>query len=198
MKTVVLASTSETRKRILEQAGVTLHIEPSLVDEEEIRLSGREEGLSLSEIAILLAEIKSRRVSLSYPQMLVLGCDQILEFNEESITKAANCEKLRETLKRLRGERHRLLSAVVISMNGERIWHRLEKCQLTMRRFSDSFLEWYLKEGGTDLLSTVGGYKIEGLGSQLFTRIEGDFFAAMGLPLMPVLDFLRARGVLDE
>ena len=198
MMTVVLASSSEVRRRLLERAGVRLDVRPSLVDEEEIRLSGLERGLDLSEIAVLLAEIKSRRVSVSCRDVLTVGCDQILEFEGECFTKSKSCEEISRTLKRLRGQTHRLLSAVVVSMNGERIWHRIEVCRLTMRMFSDSFLEGYLERSGASLLSTVGGYKVEELGVQLFTKIEGDLFTVMGLPLLPLLDFLRQRGVLEE
>ena len=198
MTEVVLASASKARATMLRHAGVDIRIASAGVDEEAIKHSFRAEGRTPRDLADALAEAKARRVSASYDNALVIGADQILVMDGESFDKAKNRDEAREQLLLLRGRRHELLSATVIVENGDPIWRHIGKAQLIMRPFSEDFLDAYLKAEGDAILSTVGGYRIEGRGAQLFSRVSGDYFSILGMPLLEVLGFLRARNILRE
>lgn len=198
MTSLVLASASQARADLLRNAGVEIEIAPAAVDEEEIKIALRAEGASPRDQADALAEMKSRRVSARNPQRLVLGADQVLGFGDEAMDKPRDLAEARSQLAKLRGGRHQLFSAAVISLNGDPIWRHIGTVRMTMRPFSDEFLDDYVERSGDDLLQTVGGYKLEGLGAQLFSRIDGDYFAVLGLPLIETLGFLRVRGMLLE
>jgi len=195
---VVLASGSKTRAAMLERAGVTVTLAPAAVDEEEVKLSARAEGIGVDEVAEALAELKAQRVTHRHPGALVIGADQMLECEGAWFDKPTGRDAAREQLKALRGKTHRLISCAVIVRDGERMWHQIDRARLTMRNFSDAFLEEYLDAAGDDVLHSVGAYQLEGLGAQLFHRVDGDFFTILGLPLLPVLGFLRVHGVITE
>lgn len=181
---------------ILQRAGVDFESITPRVDEEDIKRSLIAERAEASEIADVLAEQKARSVSRQRPQQLVIGADQILEMDGQIFSKPRDAVIARENLVQLRGRDHRLLSCVCIVRDGERLWHKLDSATLTMRDFTEEYLDAYLQTIGNDALSGPGSYRIEGEGSQLFSRISGDFFTILGLPLLPLLDILRVHGVL--
>jgi septum formation protein len=194
--TLILASGSTTRARILADAGVPVLVDPAAVDEEEIRSAFHAEGRDAAACATALAESKAMRVSGRHAGALVLGADQILECAGRWFDKPADIEAARGQLKTLRGKRHTLVSAAAVVRNGSVVWHTTDRAQLTMRGLSDAFLDAYIAAAGVDVLGSVGAYRLEGLGAQLFERVEGDFFTILGLPLLPLLDFLRGHGAL--
>lgn len=196
--TLILASTSPWRAEMLRNAGVEIETVAPGVDEAEMKRAMRAEGALARDQADALAEMKARRISSRIPGVLVLGADQILDFKGESLDKPADRNEARETLKRLRGERHELLSAAVIALDGAPVWRHIGRARLFMRPFSDAFLDDYLDRIGDDALRTPGAYMLEGIGAQLFSRIDGDYFTVLGLPLIETLGFLRVRGELQE
>lgn len=198
MTELVLASSSHARAGMLRNAGLDIEVHPARIDEETIKISMRAENAPARDIADTLAEMKATQISAKHQDMLVLGADQVLVHNGKLCSKATSREEAAEQLLSLRGDRHDLLSAAVIVRNGEPIWRHIGKASLHVRPFSDAFLESYLNAACPDILDAVGGYHLEGLGAQLFSRVEGDYFTVLGLPLLELLGFLRARGVLVE
>ena len=194
---LVLASSSATRARLLADAGLPILVDPAAVDEEEIRASFLAEGRDATACAVALAEAKATRVSARHAGALVVGADQILDCAGRWLEKPRDLEAARAQLTLLRGKRHTLISSAAVVRNGAPVWHSVDRAQLTMRTFSDAFLNDYVAAGGTELLDSVGAYQLEGLGAQLFERVEGDFFTILGLPLLPLLDFLRGHGTLE-
>lgn len=192
---VVLASQSEARARMLQAAGVRFDIEPVRIDEQELRQGFVNEGARGEEIAAALAEIKALRAS-GRTERLVIAADQILSLDKEIFAKPASLEEARVQLLKLRGQTHELASAVCVAKSGSVIWRKLDTAELKMRRFSDDFLDWYLRRHGDRVMTSVGGYQIEGEGLQLFESIKGDYFTILGLPLTDLLAFLRAHGML--
>ncbi|MBY6264695.1 Maf-like protein [Azospirillum sp. 412522] len=192
---LVLASGSRTRAAMLERAGVTAVLDRPLVDEDEVKAAGRAEGVSADIVAEALAELKAQRITRRHPGALVVGADQMLECEGRWFDKPADRAAARDQLLDLRGRTHRLVSCAVVVRDGERMWHRIDSARLTMRNFSESFLDDYLDQAGDEVLHSVGAYQLEGLGAQLFHRVEGDFFTILGLPLLPLLGFLRVHGV---
>ncbi len=195
---IVLASGSATRAAMLERAGVAAERAVPAVDEEEVKLSCKAAGMEAGEVAEALAELKAQRISPRHPGALVIGADQMLECEGAWFDKPVDREAARQQLLALAGRRHRLVSCVVVVQDGQRLWHHSEAAQMTMRRFSPEFLETYLDRAGEAVLGSVGAYQVEGLGAQLFARIQGDHFTILGLPLLPLLDFLRIRGALPS
>lgn len=193
---LVLASASATRLRLLAEAGVAAIAEPADIAESEIIASLRAEGALAGECAAALAEAKASRVSARHPGALVIGADQILDCEGEWLEKPRDLDAARAQLRRLRGKPHALLSAVAAVRDGGRLWHALDRAELLMRPFGDAFLDDYLARTGSEVLHSVGAYRLEGLGAQLFERVEGDFFTILGLPLLPLLGFLRQQGLL--
>lgn len=183
------------RARLLLAAGVEVIIAPADVDEGEIKQSFRAEGATALDTATALAEFKARRISPRHPGALVIGADQILVCGSEWFDKPVDLDHAKAHLRALRGKTHGLATAAVVFRDGQRIWHHGETPKLTMRSFSDSFIDDYLAREGEDALASVGAYRLEGLGSQLFSHIEGDFFSILGLPLLPLLAFLREHRV---
>ncbi|AWK86043.1 Maf family protein [Azospirillum thermophilum] len=196
--TVVLASGSKTRAAMLEKAGVRVILDAPLVDEEEVKLAGRAEGVPPEDVAEALAELKAQRVTRRHRGALVIGADQMLECDGVWFDKPTGRDAAREQLQALRGKTHRLISCAVVVRDGQRLWHQIDRARLAMRPFSDAFLEQYLDAAGEDVMHSVGAYQLEGLGAQLFQRVEGDFFTILGLPLLPLLGFLRVHGVVTE
>jgi septum formation protein len=194
--TIVLASASKIRRALLEAAGLSILVDPAAVDEAAVKDSYAGEGAGPGEIAEALAELKAMRISPRHPGLIVLGADQILDCEGQRFDKPEGLEGARAQLQALSGRRHRLISSLVALRDGQRLWHHTGEAVLTMRKFSDAFLESYLTAAGPAVLESVGAYQLEGLGAQLFTRIEGDYFTVLGLPLLPLLDFLRLQGEL--
>jgi septum formation protein len=192
--TLVLASASSARRRMLEQAGVAHRCDPADIDEAAVK-RGLEDRPA-AEIALALAEAKARRVAARHPGALILGSDQMLECDGRLYDKPASAAEAREHLCSLRGRTHTLISAAVLLRDGETLWRGADTACLTMRPFTDTFLDAYLAQAGAEVLTTVGCYRIEGQGVQLFTAVEGSHFTILGLPLLPVLEALRTLGEL--
>ena len=192
---VILASKSAARRAVLDGAGVPYEALVAGVDEDAVKASLLAEGAGPRDIADALAELKAIRVSHGRREF-VIGSDQTLDLDGQLYDKADSVEAARERLKLLRGKTHRLHSAVVVAKEGAPIWREVVTASLTMREFSDAFLEAYLASEGPHALGSVGCYRLEGPGAQLFSKIEGDYFAILGLPLVQLLDFLRRRGAL--
>lgn len=193
-QTIVLASSSAVRRKVLENAGIEFDVHPSSVDEDEIK--GRRSDLSPDALARELADAKALDVSSVFPDRLVIGADQVLDLNGVRIDKPADRAAAANHLRTLRGNTHRLHAAVSLARNGVVIWRHRETATLTMRPFSDGFLDGYISAIGDAALAGAGAYQFEGLGAQLFERIEGDYFTVLGLPLLPLLAQLRDRGAL--
>jgi len=196
MTGIILASASTTRQRMLMSAGVEFRVEPPHVDEDGLKAALRQEGATAPQVAEALAEVKAIRVSRRHPGALVIGADQVLDLNGTLLDKPADRQGARAQLLTLRGVEHRLFSAAVAARDGARIWHHTASARLLMRDFSAAFLESYLDAEGDALLGCVGAYRIEGLGIQLFSRVDGDHFTILGLPLLPLLGFLRDAGAM--
>jgi septum formation protein len=197
---IVLASASASRRGMLERAGIIFDVEAARIDERAIQdvLTADDSEVDPADIAELLAEAKARDVSVRKPGAFVIGSDQVLEHEGEILTKADDIVGARSTLQRLRGQTHCLHAGVAIAVDGEIVWSMVDTAELTMRPFSDAFLDAYLAAEGEELCSSVGAYKLEGRGIQLFGRVDGDYFTILGLPLLPLLAELRARGALGQ
>lgn len=196
---LILASESASRRAMLEAAGVPHDAMAAGVDEEAAKAALRAEGCNARSLADALAELKSLRVSRRIPGALVLGCDQTLSLESgEMIDKAENREDAARILRLLSGKAHYLHSAAVVSLGGAPVWRHLERVKMTVRPLSDAFIEQYLDAEWEQVRWCVGCYRIEGPGVQLFSRVEGSQFAIQGLPLIPLLDYLRTRGVLTS
>ena len=195
---LTLASRSPIRAKLLQQAGIEFDAVTALVDEEMMKASMRAEQAPHRDIADKLAEIKALKVSQKYPENFVLGCDQILSFNGEIFSKPKSRNALRDQLMALKSNRHELLSAAVICQNAQPIWRFVGTARLTMRDFSETFLDNYIDQNWKSVENCVGGYQIEAEGIQLFQRVEGDYFSILGMPLLEILNFLTVRGVIQR
>jgi septum formation protein len=196
---LVLASGSEARARLLRAAGLRFEVEPAEVDELAIREALDTDGGMLPEdVAAILAEAKAATVSERRPLDFVIGADQILEFRGRILEKAETVAEAREKLIELRGRSHRLISAVVVARTGATLWRHTDQAELRMRDFSNGFLGRYLAECGGAAIRSVGAYEIEAQGIQLFSSIAGDSFTIQGLPLLPLLQFLRQEEVIPS
>lgn len=192
---VILASGSAIRRQLMTDAGLKFEVITKLVDEAAIKEAMLAEDAKLRDIADALAEAKSMRVSL-IEEGLVIGADQIMVMDNKLFDKPKDMDEARARLKFMRGKTHYLIGAVVICEGGAPVWRHMAKTKLTMRDFSDEFLEDYLEAEGDLVTKSVGAYRFEGLGSQLFSHVEGDFFSILGLSLLPVMDYLRVRGAI--
>ena len=192
---IILASGSAIRRKLMIDAGLDFEVITKPVDEAVIKDSMLSESVRLRDIADALAEAKSLRVS-RIEDGLVIGADQIMDMDNQLFDKPKTIDEARERLKLMRGKTHYLMGAVVISENGKPVWRHMAKTKLTMRAFSDTFLEDYLEKEGELVTKSVGAYRFEGLGAQLFSHVEGDFFSILGLSLLPVMDYLRTRGAI--
>ncbi|MEQ1865449.1 MAG: Maf family protein [Micropepsaceae bacterium] len=196
MTGLILASGSVTRLEMLRQAGVAVTVERANVDEASAIESLMAEKAKPRDIADFLAELKAVRVSAQHPGAMVIGADQVLSLGTRIFQKPSTRAVAREHLLALRGQTHVLSSAVCVSRDGNIIWREVREARLTMRDFSDRFVDDYLQQAGEEILGSVGAYQVEKLGVQLFSRIEGDHFTILGLPLIPLLEFLRSHGIL--
>ena len=194
---LILASQSASRRAMLDAAGVPFTAMAAGVDEESMKIGLRAEGVSPRNLADALAELKATKLSRRHPTDLVLGCDSTVAFDDGTmIDKAESREAQRDLLLRLSGQRHKLHSAAVICEGGSPIWRHVDSATLHVRPLSEAFVDAYLDAEWPEIGHCVGGYRIEGRGAQLFSRIEGSQFTILGLPLLPLLDYLRTRGVL--
>jgi septum formation protein len=193
---LVLASTSLIRQQMLRAAGLSIEAVAPRVDEEIARLALQAEGANPRDMADALAELKARKVADRRPGDLVLGCDQVLEFEGTAFSKPETLEVAREQLRRMRGKSHRLMSAVVAYDNAEPVWRHVAEARLTMHAISDEYLEEYLARNWERVRDSVGGYKIEEEGVRLFSAVTGDHFTILGLPLLPLLAWLGTRGMI--
>jgi septum formation protein len=189
---ITLASGSASRRALLAGAGIAADAVRPNVDEDAAKAAMRREGLSVRDQAMQLAELKAQKVSRQRPG-LVIGGDQMLALGDEAFDKPADLDAARRHLQRLSGQAHRLETAIAIAEDGRLVWRHLARPRLTMRVLSDAFIESYLTACGPALLTTVGAYQLEGRGAQLFRQIEGDYFSILGLPLLPLLEYLRVR-----
>ena len=195
---LILASASPTRARLLAAAGLIFQVEPPLVDEGAIKRVFQVDGGAAGDCALALAEAKARQVAESHRHALVVGADQILVCGNMWFDKPAGLGDARVQLQALQGRDHQLVTAACVVRNDDRLWQAVSSPKLTMRRFSEAFLDAYLDAEGTEILGFVGAYRLEGRGIQLFADIEGDYFAILGLPLLELLGFLRSRGALPS
>lgn len=195
---VILASASPSRRQILANAGVSFRVEPAPVDEAEVKEALRAEDAPAAAVAETLAELKAAHVSRRHPGALVIGADQMLDCGGVWLDKPQSVEEAAGHLAFLSGKTHRLLASVCVLRAGARLWHHNEDAALTMRTLGEDFIAGYLEKVGELALQSVGAYQLEGLGAQLFSRIEGDYFTILGLPLLPLLDFLRNHQVVPR
>jgi len=195
---LILASASATRKNMLTQAGVKTEVIPAKVDEDAIKAALFAEGSKPRDIADALAETKARKVAAKHPDAMVLGSDQILELNGTILSKPKTPQDALDQLKSMRSNRHHLLSAAVLYENAKPVWRHVGQVRLYMRDASDEWLTEYVDRNWESIRHSVGAYKLEEEGVRLFTRIEGDHFNVLGLPLLEVLSYLTLRGILQS
>ncbi len=192
--TLILASGSSARSAVLSAAGVTFTVRPTDIDERAVEIPLIAGGASPGDIAIALAEEKSLAVSRSAPGAIVVGADQTLDLDGERWHKPADLAEARRQIARLAGHTHRLTSGVAAARDGRILWRHVATAQMTMRRLTDTDIDAYLAEAGARAAGSVGAYQIEGPGIRLFETIDGDYFTILGLPLLPLLAFLRSEG----
>ena len=194
---VILASSSKSRAHVLTSAGVIFSQHAPDVDEYAIKTTVSANSGTAASCAEILAEMKAVKISVLHPSALVIGCDQMLDCVGVWFDKPKDLSAARTQLRSLRGKRHSLFNSMVVARGGQRIWHHADRADLDMRNFSDAFLDAYLEKVGESALWSVGGYQLEGRGAQLFNVIYGDFFSILGLPLLPLLGFLREHGAVE-
>ena len=186
---IILASKSQVRSRLLKRAGVDFFVRPPDVD--EVVIKKKAGNVSTRKLARILAETKARQVSSDFTDALVIGADQVLECQGVLFDKPAGKKAAREHLMKLRGKTHHLTCSVCVAQGGEIIWCQTDRADMTMLNFSNDFVEYYLEKAGDNIQASVGAYQLEDIGIQLFESIRGDYFTILGLPLLPLLGFLR-------
>jgi septum formation protein len=194
---IILATSSQTRIQLLKAAGLTFTHAPARIDEEAIRASLESEGAKPRDIADLLAEMKARKLAEKTPDAFVIGCDQVLDFKDKAWGKPATPQDAIDQLNQLRGQTHHLLSAIVCYHQGEPVWRHIGKAQLTMHAVSDEWLAGYVNRNWESIRHSAGCYLLEQEGVRLFSAVQGDYFTILGLPLLPLLGYLRTRGFIE-
>jgi septum formation protein len=195
---LVLASASAIRAAVLRQAGLAIEIMPARVDEAAVKHAQRAERATVDACALALAALKAQQVSRQDAGALVIGADQMLDCDDFWFDKPADRAQAAANLRALRGKTHVLVGAVTVVRDGAVLWQHVARARMTMRPFTDAFLERYLDAAGDAALDSVGAYQLEALGVQLFAHIDGDHFTILGLPLLPLLDFLRQYGIVPS
>jgi septum formation protein len=193
---IVLSSTSASRRKLLTQCGIPYKTAKPGFEEEPVKVSMQSAGASALDVAVALAEGKANSIAEILPGAYVIGADQMLECDGHWFDKPADRAAARTHLQTLRGKTHHLITAAVLAHEGKIVWRHSETAKMTMRDFSDAFLDHYLDQAGEGIIRSVGAYELEGAGSLLFDKVDGDFFAILGLPLLPLLAGLRAAGAL--
>ena len=193
MTKILLASASETRLSMLGAAGLEVTPHPARVDESALREALAAEGATPRDISDALAEAKAQKIASRYPDAMVLGADQVLDQDGQALGKAADPDALVAQLRNMREKSHRLHSAAVLYQAASPVWRHISTAQLWVRPLSDAWIDAYVARNWDSIRSCAGGYRIEGEGVRLFSRIEGDYFTILGLPLLPLLDFLIQR-----
>lgn len=196
--TLVLASASQSRLTILRNAGLDPVQDASSVDEEQVKHSLKADGADAAQVAVALAELKAQETARRHAGALVIGADQMLDCEGSWFDKPSDIGQARGHLQSLRGKTHELVTAAVVVRDDACLWRHVDRARLTMRDFSDGFIGDYLGRVGADVCRSVGAYQLEGMGAQLFSHIDGDFFTILGLPLLPLLDTLRGHGIVAE
>jgi septum formation protein len=194
---LILASGSTARRALLANAGLLFDVVPATIDERAAEQPLLDAGAQPEDVALALAMAKASSVSEDHPEALVIGADQVLDLDGESLSKPPDMEAARRQLLRLSGQTHQLHSAVACAKGGDIVWQHVETASLTMRRLDPGYVGRYLARVGPAALSSVGSYQLEGEGIRLFERVEGDYFGILGVPLLPLLGFLRSAGAIE-
>ncbi|MCA0199228.1 MAG: Maf family protein [Proteobacteria bacterium] len=195
---LILASASKSRANVMRAAGLSFEQIPAYVDEDAIKAAMKAEGATAADCALALAEFKAGTISMRYPEALVIGADQMLDCDGDWFDKPKDIDGARSHLLKLRGKTHVLPTSVTVALHGAPIWHHTSLPRMSVRPFSDTFLEEYVAAVGDALTSSVGAYHLEGRGAQIFSKVEGDFFSVLGLPLLELLAFLREHRVVTS
>jgi len=195
---IVLASESAVRAQLLRNAGIEFEVQRPRVDEQAVKAALLSEAAPPRDIADALAELKARKISTRNPGSLVLGCDQVLDFEGALLSKPDHPDQALDQLKSMRGKRHMLLSAAVICRDGEPIWRHVGQVRLRMRHSSDAYLNDYVTRNWDSIQHAVGAYKLEEEGVRLFSTIDGDYFNVLGLPLLEIINYLALQGTIEQ
>lgn len=190
---MILASASKARQEMLRNAGLTFEVHPADIEEKSLIEQQTEQSKSIKEITLELAKQKALHIAKQHPNQIVIGADQTLGFEGKILSKAITPQDALTQLKQLSGKTHTLYSAVTIAKNEQILWFHVNPAHLTMHPYKETFLQFYAKKDPEALTTCVGGYRIEGPGAWLFEKIEGDIFTIMGLPLLPLLNYLREQ-----
>ena len=195
---IVLASKSQIRSLLLKKVGIEFSTVDPAIDEKEVKLSYISNNYPTRDIADVLADMKARKISNKFPDSIVIGCDQILDFNSKILSKAKDQGELIHQLKQLQGNKHKLHSACVVYNAQKPEWRFIGSVSMTMRNLSDRYISKYVQDNWDDIKHSVGGYQIENSGISLFSKIDGDYFSVLGLPIIQLIDHLLNRGVIEQ
>lgn len=195
---IVLASGSSIRAQLLQNAAVPFTVQVPRIDEQSIKQSLIAEDASPRDIADTLAEMKARKISDKAPGALVIGSDQVLDFEGALLSKPCSPDEALEQLKSMRGKRHRLFSAAVIYEDGKPVWRHVGRVTLMMHQSSDAYLQGYVERNWPEIGDAVGAYMLEQEGVRMFSKIEGDYFNVLGMPLLEILGYLSVRGIIEQ